>query len=67
MSNAMLKFTTECGIEHQHTVQARPQQNGVAECANHVLSERITAMLKESGLAMAFWGEALATLVHVWN
>jgi hypothetical protein len=24
-------------------------------------------MLQESGLAMAFWGEALAALVHVWN
>ena len=58
MSNAMLEFTNSCGIERQHTVRARPQQNGVAERANRVLSERITAMLKESGLAMAFWGEA---------
>ena len=24
-------------------------------------------MLAESGLAMAFWGKALTTLVHVWN
>ena len=24
-------------------------------------------MLKESGLAMTFWGEALAVLIHVWN
>ena len=67
MSNAMLKFTTKCGIERQHTVQVCPQQNGVAEHANRVLSEQITAMLAESGLAMAFWGKALATLVHVWN
>ena len=67
MSNAMLEFTNSCGIEHQHTVQACPQQNGVAEHANRMLSERITAMLKESGLAMAFWGEALAVLIHVWN
>ena len=34
MSNAMLICTTKCGIKHQHTVQARPQQNGVAERAN---------------------------------
>jgi hypothetical protein len=67
MSNAMLEFTSECGIERQHTVRARPQQNGVAERANRVLSERITAMMNESGLAMVFWGEALAALVHVWN
>ena len=67
MSNVMLEFTNSCGIERQHTVRARPPQNGVAERANRVLSERITAMLKESGLAMAFWGEALAALIHVWN
>ena len=67
MSNAMLEFTKSCGVERQHTVRARPQQNGVAERANRVLPERIMAMLKESGLAMAFWGEVLAALIHVWN
>jgi transposase InsO family protein len=34
MSNAFLDFTTQCDIERQHTVRARPQQNGVAERAN---------------------------------
>jgi transposase InsO family protein len=67
MSNAMLEFTNECGIKRQHTVRAQPQQNGVTERANCVLSARIMAMMKESGLAMVFWGEALAALVHVWN
>jgi hypothetical protein len=42
-------------------------QNGVAERANRVLSERLTTMLDESGLPKAFWGECLAALVHVWN
>ena len=67
MTNAFTKFTTDCGIERQHTVRARPQQNGVAERANRVLSERLTIMLDESGFAKAFWGEALGALVHVWN
>jgi hypothetical protein len=67
MSNAFLDFTTQCGIERQHTVRARPQQNGVAERANRVLSEHLTTMLDESGLAKSFWGEGLAALVHVWN
>src|ERR1700709_1628163 len=67
MSNAFLDFTTQCGIERQHTVRARPQQNGVTERANRVLSERLTTMLDESGLPKAFWGEGLAALVHVWN
>jgi len=67
ISNAMADFTALCSIEHQHTVRACPWQNGVAECTNRLLSECITAMLDESGLAKAFWGEALAALVHVWN
>jgi hypothetical protein len=67
MSNAFLDFITQYGIERQHTVRACPQQNGVAEQANRVLSERLTTMLDESGLAKSFWGECLAALIHVWN
>ena len=65
MSNAFLDFTTQCGILRQLTVRNRPQQNGVAERANRLLSERITAMLDESGLAKGFWDDCLASLVHV--
>ena len=67
MSNAFLEFTTAAGIERQHTVQNRPQQNGVAERANRTISEALTAMLAESGLPASFWGEALAYYVHVGN
>ena len=35
--------------------------------ANGIMDERITAMLKESGLPKMFWAECLAALVHVWN
>ena len=51
MSNAMAKFTAHCGNSHQHTVRPHPQQNGVAERANRLLSECITAILDELGLA----------------
>src|SRR5437660_7975283 len=67
MYNAFLKFTQECGILRQHTTRNRPQQNGVTERANRLISERITAMLDETGLSKAFWGECLASLVHVLN
>jgi len=56
-----------CGITCQHTVQNRPQQNGVAEQANQLLSDRITAMMNKSGMPKIFWGECLAALVHTWN
>ncbi len=67
MSNAFLEFTTAVGIARQHTVWNRPQQNGVAERANRSIAEGVTAMLSESGLPASFWGEALASYVHVWN
>src|SRR5258705_12913823 len=65
MSNGFLQFTTVAGIERQHTVWNRPQQNGVAERANRTISEALTAMLAESGLPVSFWGEALASYVHM--
>ena len=67
MSNAFLKFTTDCGIERRHTTRNRPQQNGVAERANRTMSDDITAMLSESHLPASFWGEALSAQIHVWN
>ena len=67
MSNELEDFCNEHGIQRQHTVRNRPQQNGVAERFNRVLSEGITAMLSEAGLPPSFWGEALSALVHVLN
>jgi len=59
MSNEFDRFTTECSIIHQHTVQNYPQQNGVAEHANRLLMEYISTMVKN------FLGECLAALVHM--
>ena len=67
ISNEFDAFCAEHGIERQHTVRNRPQQNGVAERFNRTLAEGITAMLSESGLPPTFWGEALSSLVHVLN
>lgn len=67
MSSEMEAFCIAEGIERQHSVRNRPQQNGVAERFNRVLAEGITAMLSEAGLPSSFWGEALSSLVHVVN
>ena len=67
MSKEFEQFCTVHGIARRHTVRNRPQQNGVAERFNHTLGEGITAMLQEAGLPLSFWGEALASLVHVLN
>jgi hypothetical protein len=67
MSNRFIKYTDECGIIRRHTTRNRPQQNGVAERANRILGEDITAMLSESNLPASFWGHCLNAMVHVWN
>ena len=67
MSKEFEQFCIEHGIARRHTVRNRPQQNGVAERCNRTLGEGITAMLQDAGLPLSFWGEALASLVHVLN
>jgi len=31
------------------------------------MEEGIIAMLYEAGLPLSFWGEAIASFIHVWN
>jgi len=58
-------FLKSCGIVREHTVRNRPQ-NGVAERANRLLGERITAMISEAGLFKAFWAEYLLHMCMFW-
>ena len=67
MSNEFEQFCIAEGIERQHTVRNRPQQNGVAERANRTMEEGLIAMLYEAGLPLSFWGEALSAFIYVWN
>ena len=67
MSREFDDFCAEHGIQRQHSVRARPQQNGVAECANRTMEQGIICMLHQAGLPLSFWGEALAAFIHVWN
>ncbi|KAI0923982.1 hypothetical protein AcV5_010529 [Taiwanofungus camphoratus] len=67
MSHAFIKYTDDAGIVRRHTTRNRPQQNGVAERANRVMQDDCSAMLAEAKLPLSFWGECLASMVHVWN
>jgi len=66
-SNEFNNLLSSYGIARQHTCRNRPQQNGIAERANRLFSERIVSLLNESGLPEKFWVECLASLVHVTN
>ena len=50
MSREFEAFCIDHGIQRQHSVRNRPQQNGVAERANRTMEEAIISMLYESGM-----------------
>ena len=67
MSGEFEAFCIDHGIQRQHSAQNCPQQNGIAERANRTLEEGVISMLYKSGMPLSFWGEALASFVHVHN
>ena len=67
MSREFEAFCIDHGIQRQHSVRNRPQQNGVAERANRTMEEGIISMLYESGMPPSFWGEALSSFIHIHN
>ena len=67
MSREFEAFCIDHGIQRQHTVRNRPQQNGVAERANRTMEEGVISMLYESGMPPSFWGEALSSFIHISN
>ena len=60
-------FLVDYGVEHQVTVPASPQQNGVAERYNRTLIEMARTMVHSAGLAMKFWGEAVMAANYTRN
>ena len=61
------KYFESTGVVHETTAPYTPQQNGVAERKNRVLTEMVNAMLSNSGLSQGFWGEAMLTACHILN
>jgi hypothetical protein len=64
---AMDDFTGEEGINHEFSAPYTPQQNGVVERKNWMIIEMAKTMLDEFKSPHNFWGEAVATAVHVSN
>ena len=58
LSKKFTKYLKEQGTERRLTTHDTPQHNGVAESLNRRIGERIRAVLHQSGLPKALWGEA---------
>jgi hypothetical protein len=55
------------GTMQKLTVHDTPQHNGVAECLNRSIVERVRALLHTSGLPRFLWGEAARHVVWLMN
>jgi hypothetical protein len=63
----MEDFMGEEGIKHEFSTPYTPQQNGMVERKNRTIIEMARTMLDEFKSPHNFWGEAIATAVHVSN
>ena len=66
-SRAFDVFCNNHGILRHKIVRNTPQQNGVAECMNRTLFEKVRCLIFISNLSKSFWGEALSTAAHIVN
>ena len=55
------------GTKQKLTIHDTPEHNGVAECLNHTILEKIRAMLHASGQPKFLWGEAAHHVVWLKN
>ncbi len=67
INEVLSRFFSEKGIKHEKTVPYTPQQNGKAERLNRTLMEKVRAMLADSSLPKALWGEAIVTATLLRN
>ena len=60
-------YLKAAGTKQKLTVHDTPQHNGIAECLNRTLLEKVRAMLHKSGLPHILWGEAVRHAVWLKN
>jgi transposase InsO family protein len=59
LSGAFDQHLKKAGMARKLITHDTPQLNGIAECLNRTLLERINALTHASGLPKSLWGEAL--------
>ncbi|MBW0538093.1 hypothetical protein O181_077808 [Austropuccinia psidii MF-1] len=63
----LLSFFQKEGISHLVTSPYTPQQNPIAERGNRTTVNKARCLLKESGLPLSYWAEAVNTAVYLEN
>lgn len=67
LSKAQLEWYKSKGIQVEPTIAYTPQQNGVSERFNRTVTEKIRAMILDSGVPKFLWNEAALAAVYVIN
>ena len=65
--NAFTSYCKKHGIRLQHSCVRTPQQNGVVERKNRVLTEMARSMLNEKEVSQVFWADAMSTACYISN
>ena len=66
-NQAFEEFCNTHGIDHNFSAPRTPQQNGVVERKNRVLTEMARAMLNENQTSQVFWADAMSTACYISN
>jgi hypothetical protein len=64
------EFVSYCadeGVQRHYSVPYRPQQNDIIERCNQMVVGMAWALLKQRGMPVVFWGEAVVTAVYIRN
>ena len=67
ISTTFTQYLKSQGIQHQLTIPYTPEQNGVAERANHTIVEKARSMLYARDMDLKFWAEAVSTAIYLKN
>ena len=65
--NPFLQVCLSEGIKRHFMVRHSSQQNGVVECMNCTLLEKVRFMLSNAGLDIKFWAESVSYTNHLIN
>jgi transposase InsO family protein len=64
------EFASYCadeGVQRHYSASYSPQQNGIVERRNQTVVGMARALLKQRGMPVVFWGEAVMTAVYILN
>ena len=67
INQRLKEYCDQHGILLELTVPHTPQQNGVAERANQMLTKHMHAMMKDTECPLMLWGEAISTAAYCLN